>query len=214
MFKYLLGLFKNFLNKGVSFFAIVDNKSSISNEARVNRQAKIYQSNIGAYSYIASNTELICADIGKFCSIAHRCTIGLGIHSMNYISTSPIFTSVKNGTGHSWASADSFQEFRRVSIGNDVWIGMEVIIMGGVQIGNGAIIGAGSIVTKDIPDYAIAVGVPARIIRYRFEKPLINKLLEIKWWDLPEKKLKDNLKLFQKEQLSLDDLRKLEEPIV
>jgi acetyltransferase-like isoleucine patch superfamily enzyme len=210
MLKYLLGLFKNFLNSGVSFFAMVDNKSVISRKAKINRRVKVYQSNIGSYSYVGSKTELICADIGKFCSIAHRCFIGLGNHSLNHISTSPIFTAIKNATGHSWVNTNTFQEFKRVSIGNDVWIGIGVIVMGGVRIGNGAIIGAGSIVTKDIPDYAIAVGVPAKIIKYRFEPHIIDKLIKMKWWDFPEEKLRKNLKLFQKEQLSLDDLKKLE----
>lgn len=211
MLKYILGFFKNFLNTNVSFFALVDNKSNISRRSKINRLVRVYQSNIGSYSYVSSNTELICADIGKFCSIAHRCYIGLGNHSLNHISTSPIFTMIKNATGYSWADTNTFQEFKRISIGNDVWIGIKVIIMGGVQIGNGVIIGAGSIVTKDIPDYAIAVGVPAKIIKYRFEKSVIDKLMAIEWWNLPEEKLRNNLKLFQKENLDLDDLKVLEE---
>lgn len=210
MLKYIIGLFKNIFNTGVSLFALVDNKSIINHKAKINRQVKVYQSNVGPYSYVGSKTELICTDIGKFCSIAHRCTIGLGSHSMNKMSTSPIFTAIKNATGHSWASINNFQEFHNVLIGNDVWIGIEVIIMGGVRIGNGAIIGAGSIVTKDIPDYAIAVGVPAKVIKYRFEKPLIDRLMEIQWWNLPEEKLKKNLKLFQKDNLHLDDLKVFE----
>jgi len=210
MLKYFLGLIKYFLNSGVSFFALVDNRSSISNKATVKMQVKVYHSNIDDYSYVASKTELICADIGKFCSIASKCYIGLGNHSMNYISTSPIFTSTENGTGYSWTESNTFQSFQRVSIGNDVWIGIEVIIMGGIKIGNGVIIGAGSIVTKDIPDYAIAVGIPAKIIKYRFDRPLIDKLLAIKWWNLPEGSLRNNLKLFQTENITLNDLKKLE----
>lgn len=213
MLKYILGFIKNFFNRGVSFFAFVDNKSNISSKAKINKNVKVYQSNINAYSYVGSGTELICADIGKFCSIAHRCSIGLGSHSINNISTSPIFTSIKNGTGHSWAVKNTFQESQRVSIGNDVWIGIEVIIMGGLQIGNGVIIGAGSIVTKSIPDYAIAVGSPAKIIKYRFEKPIIDKLMQIKWWNITEEKLRNNLKLFQKETLFLDDLEMFEKSL-
>jgi chloramphenicol O-acetyltransferase type B len=214
MLKYVLGLIKNLLNSGVSLFAVVDNMSLISKKARVNRFAKLYNSNIDAYSYVGSNTELICAEIGKFSSIAHRCSIGLARHTINHISTSPIFTSIKNGTGYSWSDVDTSDGIEKVIIGNDVWIGIEVIIMGGVKIGNGVIIGAGSIVTKDVPDYAITAGVPARIISYRFEKDFIDKLLEIKWWDLPEEVLKANLKLFQKDDLSLEDLRKIERSII
>ena len=82
--------------------------------------------------------------------------------------------------------------------------------MGGVTIGDGAIIGAGSIVTKDVPDYAIAVGIPAKVIKYRFDKPIIEKLLEIRWWDVSEEKLKEKIALFQNESILLDDLSELE----
>jgi acetyltransferase-like isoleucine patch superfamily enzyme len=209
MLKYFFGLFKNLLNTGVSIFAVVDNKSNINKKAKINMQVKVYQSTINEYSYIGSKSELICTDIGKFCSIGHSCSIGLAHHSMDNISTSPIFTEVQNGTGYNWSTTNTHQAAQRVSIGNDVWIGIRVIIIGGVKIGNGVIIGAGTIVTKDIPDYAVAVGVPARIVRYRFEKTIIDRLNEIKWWNLPKEKLRNNLKLFQKKDLTLKDLERL-----
>jgi serine acetyltransferase len=82
--------------------------------------------------------------------------------------------------------------------------------MGGVHIGDGAIIGAGSIVTKDIPAYAVAAGVPAKVIRYRFEETIIEKLLTMKWWNMPEEKLKKNIELFQTENFNLSDLKRFE----
>ena len=81
-------------------------------------------------------------------------------------------------------------------IGNDVWVGMNVIIMRGVTIGDGAVIAAGSVVTADVEPYSIAGGIPAKHIRYRFSKEIIESLLEIRWWDWPEEKIRKNVHLF------------------
>jgi acetyltransferase-like isoleucine patch superfamily enzyme len=210
MLKYLLGLFYNLFNKGISLFALIDYKSKVNRKAKVNRGVKIYDSFIDSYSYVGGGSDIVCTEIGKFCSIAHNCSIGLGNHSIKNISTSPLFTEIKNGTGSSWTKKNSTKKFHRVSIGNDVWIGTKVIIMGGVHIGDGAIIGAGSIVTKDIPAYAVAAGVPAKVIRYRFEETIIEKLLTMKWWNMPEEKLKKNIELFQTENFNLSDLKRFE----
>lgn len=209
MLKYLLGLINNIFNKAVSFFALIDSKSIINKKAKIYYSAQIFDSSINSYSYIGPRSHIVFANIGKFCSIASDCYIGLPSHSLNHISTSPIFTTKKNGTGSSWTSLNTFEEHHRVILGNDVWIGTRAIIMSGLKIGNGAIIGAGAIVTKDIPDYAIAVGVPAKVIRYRFDKPIIEKLLEIKWWNMPDKELKMNIGIFQTENFRLIDLNNL-----
>lgn len=210
MLKYLLGFFLNIFNNGISLLAMIDNKSKVSKKAKVNRGVKIFDSNIDSYSYVGGGSNIVCSDIGKFCSIANNCSIGLATHSLKNISTSPIFTEQKNGTGSSWTSKNSFKKIHRVSIGNDVWIGTKVLIMGGLRIGDGAIIGAGSIVTKEIPDYAIVAGVPAKVIRYRFDEPIIERLLAIRWWNMSEEKLKINLKKFQIENFNLSDLKNFE----
>ena len=80
-----------------------------------------------------------------------------------------------------------------VTVGNDVWIGARAIIMDGIKIGDGAIIGANSVVTKDVPPYAIVAGCPAKLIRYRFSEDVINKLLELCWWDYPKEFIVNNL---------------------
>lgn len=209
MLKYLIGFFLNLFNKRVSLFAVIDYKSKVNKKSKVNRSVKVFDSIIDSYSYVGGKSDIICADIGKFCSIANNCAIGLATHSLKNISTSPIFSTSKNGTGSSWTSLNTYKQSHRVTIGNDVWIGTRVIIMGGLNIGHGAIIGAGAIVTKDIPDYAIAVGVPARVINFRFKKPIIEKLLELKWWDMPEEKLREKIKIFQIENFSLNDLEKI-----
>ena len=81
----------------------------------------------------------------------------------------------------------------RLIIGNDVWIGANVTILGGLKIGDGAVIGANAVVTRDIPPYAVVAGVPAKIIRYRFNKKIRNKLLQIKWWNWPKSKILKNI---------------------
>lgn len=209
MIKYILGWLNNIFNPSTSLIVLIDNKSRISRKSKIWRFCKIYKSTISSYSYIGPNSKVVFASIGKFCSIAGNCTIGVGKHSLENISTSPIFTSKINGTGYSWTKIIPNNEYQKIIIGNDVWIGTNVTIIGGITIGDGAIIGAGAIVTKDIPPYAIAVGVPAKVIKYRFEKPLINKLLEIQWWNKTENQLKNSISLFQNSKLNISELEKI-----
>lgn len=208
--KYIVGWLRNIFNPAVSLLAQIDNKSLVNKNAKIWRFAKLFHSNVGAYSYVGSNTEIVFANIGKFCSIAGNSTIGMGSHTLSNISTSSIFTAKKNGTGHAWSNSTSFIEYKRIFIGNDVWIGTKVLLMSGITIGDGAVIGAGSIVTKDIPPYAIAVGVPARVIKYRFDQQIIEKLLTIRWWNLSDEKLKEKITFFQKEKISIQDIELLE----
>lgn len=213
MISYLRGSLKYALQRNVSIWALITSNSFISKRSKINRFARIYNSMVGDYSYIGVNTTLLNTCVGKFCSIGNQCSIGLGEHTIRNISTSPVFTEVNNGTGHSWIKKNTAQVTSHstyVTVGNDVWIGYRAMILNGVTIGDGAIIGAGAIVTKDIPAYAIAVGVPAKIIRYRFEPNIIEKLLQIKWWEYDSNILKRNLFYFQNENLTLELLNKLE----
>ena len=172
--------------------------SKVSRKAKIWGRCKLYCSSVDEYTYIGPNCRLIHAHVGKFCSIAGDYSqIGMGKHSINYLSSSSLFTAVKNGTGRKWTDKASFDEYEDIYIGNDVWIGSSVKIMSGVQIGNGAVIGAGAIVTKDVPPYAIVGGVPAKIIRYRFSESTIRELEDSQWWNLPEAVLKENISLFQ-----------------
>lgn len=207
MLKYILGFLINLFNPAVSIFCKIDNLSKVDRKAKVYGSTQLFNSNLGKYSYLARKSYLICANVGKYCSIGENVEIGLGIHTLNKISTCPLFTEKENATGSSWTKNEDIYPFKRVEVGNDVWIGERAMIMGGINIGDGAVIGAGAIVTKDVPPYAIVAGVPAKVIRYRFPEDVIAKLEEAKWWDLSEDVLKDNLGLFQKEGLTLEDLK-------
>ena len=144
------------------------------------------------YTYVSKHTEIMNAKIGKFCSIGEQCKIGLGMHPSNFISTHPIFYSTLQQAQITFVKENNSDEYKMINIENDVWIGTRVMIMDGVSIKNGAIIAAGSIVTKDIPAYAIVAGIPATIIRYRFTKEECQKLENFKWWDKDIEWLKNN----------------------
>lgn len=170
--------------------------SEISFKAKIYGPAQLTCVSIGDYTYIAQNSKISHATIGKFCSIGPNLICGWGIHPINGISTSPMFYSTKNQNGLSFSSEDKIEERKEITIGNDVFIGMNVIILDGVTIGDGAVIGAGAVVSKDIPPYAVAVGSPIRVIKYRFSQPVIEKLLQVKWWDFDEEQLKEVEKKF------------------
>lgn len=147
--------------------------------------------NIGDYTYISNNGKISFTTMGKFCSIGPNLLCGWGIHPTDGISTSPMFYSTRKQNGYSLTNEDKIVERKRITIGNDVFIGANVTILDGVTIGDGAVIGAGAVVSKDIPPYAVAVGVPIRIIRYRFSEKQIAALLRIRWWDRDEECLQD-----------------------
>lgn len=138
--------------------------------------------NLGNYSYIAKNSSISYCTIGKFCSIGPNFCCGLGVHPTNGVSTSPMFYSTAKQNGVSLCKENIFEESKQTAIGNDVFIGANVTVLDGITIGDGAIVGAGAVVTKDVPPYAIVAGVPAKIIRYRFDEKTIDALLKIQWW--------------------------------
>ena len=128
---------------------------------------------------------------GKFCSIGPNFFCGWGIHPTNGLSTSPLFYSGKTVFGYTFSRNNKIIERKRIQIGNDVFIGANVTVLDGIKIGDGAIIGAGCVVSKDIPPYSIVVGVPCKIIKYRFDEQTRKKLIKMKWWEWPEERLKD-----------------------
>ena len=155
-----------------------------------------FERNNVLYHYPINGNQL---KTGKFCSIA--CGVKFlftsANHAMNSLSTYPfpIFfeewgLDVKNIT-------DAWDNKGDIIIGNDVWIGYEAVILSGITIGDGAIIGTRAVVTKDVPPYTIVGGVPAKPIRKRFDDVTIARLLELKWWDWSEERIKANLEIIQ-----------------
>ena len=209
LIKYIFGFLKNLFNPSISLCCWVDNFSVVDKKSRLYRGSKVFHSQIDSYSYVVKNSTLIFAEIGKFTSISSDVLVGLGSHTLSNISTSSIFTERINGTGQCWAKNIATFPYKKVIVGNDVWIGTRAIIMGGVKVGDGAVIAAGAVVTKDVPDYSIVGGVPAKIIRYRFSPVIIEKLSEIKWWNFNETFLKNNLRYFQKDTIDIETLEEL-----
>lgn len=136
--------------------------------------------------------------IGKFCSIARGVRILLGgNHCTHWVTTYPmglVFEEARCIPNQAISKGD-------ISVGNDVWIGVNSIILSGVTIGDGAVVGAGSVVTRDVAPYAIAAGNPAKTIRKRFDERTIESLLAIKWWDWPMEQIKESLPLLMSDNV-------------
>lgn len=142
---------------------------------------------IGEHTYTQASGHIYRDTIiGRYCSIANNASIGVLHHRMESLSTHPFqYESRFNSTiKTSPERQENKNRGYRTKIGNDVWIGENTVILTGKTIGDGAVIGAGAVVTKDVPPYAIVGGVPAKIIRYRFDEPTIKELLELQWWNL------------------------------
>ena len=143
---------------------------------------------VGAYSYGGCfNAKYVASgiQIGKFCSFADHIYIYAANHKLSAVTTHPFIYNPSLGVIN-----EDLREYNHVQIGNDVWMGQHAMIMPSTSnIGDGAVIAAGAVVTKDVPSYAVVAGVPARIIKYRFSEDIVRNLLEIKWWDWETEKI-------------------------
>lgn len=160
-----------------------------------NDPRKFEQNNV-LYHYPVNNDKLI---IGKFCSIAcgAKFLFNSANHSMASLSTYPFPLFFEEWGLDKRNVTKSWDNKGNIIIGNDVWIGFEALILAGVSIGDGAIIGSRAVVTKDVPPYTIAAGVPARPIRKRFDDDTISNLIKIKWWNWPDEIITENIQAIQ-----------------
>lgn len=164
-------------------------------------KSHIDNASIGRYTYIGNGCTILSTQIGRYCSLGSNIRIVNGEHpTHSFVSTHPIFYSNRLNFGTKFIPECRFKEHKYadesskkfVVIENDVWIADNSLIIEGVRIGHGAIVAAGSVVTHDVPPYAIVGGVPARVIKYRFTEDEIAYLLEMKWWDKGDAWIKEN----------------------
>lgn len=163
--------------------------SSIHNTSKVEAGSQFINSSMDRYSFCGYDCKILNCDIGAFCSIADGVIIGGAQHPIQWASTSPVFYNGRDSIPKKFSKFDR-PKAKRTTIGNDVWIGDRALIKGGVTVGDGAIIGMGSVVTKDVGPYEIWAGNPAHLIRYRFSDKTIKSLVNLKWWTLDDKTLK------------------------
>ncbi len=160
----------------------IDKTSAVCSGSQINRTS------MGRYSYIGHDCFFVNVDVGSFCSIADGCRVGGAMHPIHRVSSSPVFHAGKNVMKKNFCNLEEIETPKTI-IGNDVWIGANACIKAGVTIGDGAVIGMGAIVTEDVPPYEVRAGVPARLIKKRFDDDTIKKLLETQWWDWDDEKI-------------------------
>ncbi|MEZ9027553.1 CatB-related O-acetyltransferase [Vibrio cyclitrophicus] len=182
--------------KSVFFNSDVDERVDIKSDTDVSN------SKIGFGTYIGKNCEIKFSTIGKFCSIGNNITLVSNNHPVkNYVSTHPAFHRpnhpLMSQLGLNFECREIYPEYKskligeyRTVIGNDVWIGTNVTIVEGVRIGDGSVIACGSVVTKDVEPYSIVAGVPAKVIKFRFDEKQRQAILNSRWWDWELDRLK------------------------
>lgn len=193
---------KSVLEKG----SRIDHRTLMDGTNLLGEYASFKSSHMGKYSYVSKGADLYRADMGSFTCVGPYVRNVAGAHPTDtFISLHPAFYSERETVKGHFAKDTSFDEIKTVDsegkytvkIGNDVWIGAGALLLDGITIGDGAVIGANSLVTEDIPPYAIAYGSPAKVVKYRFSEEEINKLLSLKWWNKDEDWLKENVELFK-----------------
>lgn len=192
--------FKTFLSKkrylkNTSLFSIWDKNSKIALKTYLALGARITNSTIGEYTRIRHFCTVHYCTIGKYSAIGKNVKLGMAQHPLNLISTNVIFYQ-NNKIQNNWVNPIDFDAYQPIKIGNDVWVGEGAMVMGGVTIGNGAVVASRSVVTKDIPPYAIVGGVPAKIIKYRFDEEIIEVLESSEWWNFSDNEIDKILKVF------------------
>ncbi|MGY6564105.1 MAG: CatB-related O-acetyltransferase [Halomonadaceae bacterium] len=188
--------------------------SIISSHCKIDRRNKVDFSSIGMFSYTGQNTVIKKASVGKFCSISWNVSIGGQNHNLDSVTSHSMTNFIR--WGFSGGKPEKYNELSygissECEVGNDVWIGSNAVILRRVKVGNGAVIGAGAVVTHDVEPYTIVVGVPAKPIRKRFDDQTIAALEELQWWDWPAEVIRSNVDLIYNKKVSASIISKLKE---
>lgn len=189
-------------NSHVGDFSRLD-ESTLHDFARIDRTNHTYGSILGRHSYTGPHCVLMKCEVGSFSSIAWGVTIGGAEHDYSRVTTHAFLYNPLDR----FCSQPSYDRFTNpCSIGSDVWVGANSTILRGVSVGDGAVIAAGAVVTRDVPPYAIVAGVPAKVVKHRFSDDITEGLLLSKWWELSDSKIKEHFELFKgKPSLSFVD---------
>ena len=212
--KYIINKIKWSKQCLFDFTVEIDSCSKFEGMSQIHSKT-FFKGTLGYGSYIGSHSSL-SADIGRFTSIAPyvRCNWGLHPYTYPFATTSPSFYSLNpshSQNGNTFATLQKFNEFAyydnnrkiAVKIGSDCWIGEGAFLVGGIKLGNGVVVLAHAVVTKDIPDYAIVSGIPAKIIGYRYDNETIQFLQKTEWWTNSEDWFKKHWTLLT----NIDDLK-------
>lgn len=170
--------------------------SELGFRVRIDRFNHIFKGKLGDHSYTGPQTVVMSATVGRFCSISWGVTVGGANHDYTRVTThSFLYNDHDKLRPAPDAAYNRFASNCRV--GNDVWIAANSTILPGTTLGDGAVIAAGSVVTHDVPPYTVVAGVPARVIKTRFDESVAQRLLEIRWWDFPDDLIRSNFDLFK-----------------
>ena len=181
--------------------------SKIGKNCSIERRNMLFNSHLGNYTYTGYNTVIKYATIGKFCSVSWNVSIGGANHDMKHITTHPFPLLPKFGLTDKSKIYKQFTD-KKIVIGNDVWIASNACILRGVTIADGAVIGAGAVVNRNVGPYEVWAGVPAKKIGQRFPDSVVERLLNLAWWEFPENVLRQNIDLFN-DDLTNDILDRL-----
>lgn len=183
-------------------------RCKFENNVAINRRSYVNDSVIGKYSYAGINLTMNFTKLGRFCSLGRNVDVGGFDHDYRKVTTMPEFrmNQLLNGGGKIPVAINH----DLCEIGNDVWIAAGAQVLHKVKIGNGAVIGGGAVVTHDVPPYAIAVGIPAKVIGYRCSPEFIERLEKIEWWNWPDEVLRENIDWLIHSDINEETVSKME----
>jgi phosphonate metabolism protein (transferase hexapeptide repeat family) len=166
----------------------------------IDDSARVTECTLGDYSYVLRHTEMISTSVGRFCAIAPFCRINATTHP-HWRAAMANFTyrSSDYNLGPNDQAFFDLRRSERVTIGHDVWVAQGAIVLPGVRIGTGAVVAANAVVTRDVPDFTIVGGVPARILSVRFPEEVQQSLLRLAWWDWSHELIRERMPLFRKD---------------